>query len=233
MGFQNFNTSIIMQVCLRLISGPSTAYGVWRSILATCLLGSIPPSSKSSSVPPGRLFTCSDSPAMVIGIFSQWWVRTRHPRWFTKYKYVPFPVSRSSNLRRFQLHCRRRLGWWNSGHQFHPQFRECSNAETQFSTHSILLDRPCSARQARRARSRTGGAMVRLVPGLLGVRRSPFSFTQISASRQIDACCLITERRAVKYARSTGGVILFRHIFPPRYIHGLDSIVGLIKHGWA
>ena len=27
---------------------------------------------------------------MVIGIFSQWWVRTRYPRWFTKYKCVIF-----------------------------------------------------------------------------------------------------------------------------------------------
>ena len=25
---------------------------------------------------------------MAIGVFSQWWVRTRYPRWFTKYKYV-------------------------------------------------------------------------------------------------------------------------------------------------
>ena len=30
------------------------------------------------------------SPSMVIGIFSQLWVRTRYPRWFTKYKYVLF-----------------------------------------------------------------------------------------------------------------------------------------------
>ncbi|KAH8099561.1 OPT oligopeptide transporter [Cristinia sonorae] len=30
----------------------------------------------------------SVNPAMVIGIFSQWWVRTRYPRWFTKYNYV-------------------------------------------------------------------------------------------------------------------------------------------------
>lgn len=28
------------------------------------------------------------SPGMVAGIVSQWWVRTRYPRWFTKYKYV-------------------------------------------------------------------------------------------------------------------------------------------------
>ncbi|KAI0351216.1 OPT oligopeptide transporter [Trametes cingulata] len=27
-------------------------------------------------------------PSMVIGIFSQWWVRTRYPRWFTKYNYI-------------------------------------------------------------------------------------------------------------------------------------------------
>ena len=30
----------------------------------------------------------SVNPAMAIGIFSQWWVRTRYPRWFTKYKYA-------------------------------------------------------------------------------------------------------------------------------------------------
>ena len=28
---------------------------------------------------------------MAIGVFSQWWVRTRYPRWFTKYKYVAIP----------------------------------------------------------------------------------------------------------------------------------------------
>jgi len=28
------------------------------------------------------------NPKMVIGIFSQWWVRTRYPRWFTKYNYI-------------------------------------------------------------------------------------------------------------------------------------------------
>ena len=28
------------------------------------------------------------STAQFIGMFSQWWMRTRHPRWFTKYKYV-------------------------------------------------------------------------------------------------------------------------------------------------
>ncbi|KAI0669078.1 OPT oligopeptide transporter [Trametes maxima] len=27
-------------------------------------------------------------PSMVIGLFSQWWVRTRYPRWFTKYNYI-------------------------------------------------------------------------------------------------------------------------------------------------
>ncbi|KZO91322.1 OPT oligopeptide transporter [Calocera viscosa TUFC12733] len=26
--------------------------------------------------------------AMAIGIFSQWWIRTRYPRWFTKYNYI-------------------------------------------------------------------------------------------------------------------------------------------------
>ena len=30
----------------------------------------------------------SVNPMMVIGLFSQWWVRTRYPRWFTKYKCV-------------------------------------------------------------------------------------------------------------------------------------------------
>ncbi|TBU35615.1 OPT oligopeptide transporter [Dichomitus squalens] len=30
----------------------------------------------------------SVNPSMVIGIFSQWWVRTRYPRWFTKYNYI-------------------------------------------------------------------------------------------------------------------------------------------------
>lgn len=30
----------------------------------------------------------STNPSMVIGLFSQWWVRTRYPRWFTKYKCV-------------------------------------------------------------------------------------------------------------------------------------------------
>ena len=26
--------------------------------------------------------------ATALGIFSQWWVRTRYPRWFTKYNYI-------------------------------------------------------------------------------------------------------------------------------------------------
>ncbi|KAH9936802.1 OPT oligopeptide transporter [Epithele typhae] len=30
----------------------------------------------------------SVNPMMAIGIFSQWWVRTRYPRWFTKYNYI-------------------------------------------------------------------------------------------------------------------------------------------------
>ncbi|OBZ65661.1 Oligopeptide transporter 3 [Grifola frondosa] len=30
----------------------------------------------------------SVNPSMVLGIFSQWWVRTRYPRWFTKYNYI-------------------------------------------------------------------------------------------------------------------------------------------------
>lgn len=58
-GFQNFNTSIIMQYSCYLSVGINT----------------------------------SVNPAMAIGIFSQWWVRTRYPRWFTKYKYVLFAVS--------------------------------------------------------------------------------------------------------------------------------------------
>ncbi|KAH9934458.1 OPT oligopeptide transporter [Epithele typhae] len=28
------------------------------------------------------------NPSMAIGLFSQWWVRTRYPRWFTKYNYI-------------------------------------------------------------------------------------------------------------------------------------------------
>ena len=35
----------------------------------------------------------SVNPSMAIGIFSQWWVRTRYPRWFTKYKCVSASVS--------------------------------------------------------------------------------------------------------------------------------------------
>ena len=35
---------------------------------------------------------------MVLGIVSQWWVRTRYPRWFTKYKYV---VSRLCHCLRY------------------------------------------------------------------------------------------------------------------------------------
>ncbi|KAI0811002.1 OPT oligopeptide transporter [Irpex lacteus] len=53
-GFQNFNTSIIMQYSCYLSVGINT----------------------------------SVNPSMVIGIFSQWWVRTRYPRWFTKYNYI-------------------------------------------------------------------------------------------------------------------------------------------------
>ena len=26
--------------------------------------------------------------SMALGILSQWWVRTRYPRWFTKYNYI-------------------------------------------------------------------------------------------------------------------------------------------------
>ena len=54
LGFQNFNTSIIMQYSCYLSVGINT----------------------------------SVNPSMAIGIFSQWWVRTRYPRWFTKYKCV-------------------------------------------------------------------------------------------------------------------------------------------------
>ncbi|KAK7694019.1 hypothetical protein QCA50_003595 [Cerrena zonata] len=53
-GFNNLNTSIIMQYSCYLSVGINT----------------------------------SVNPAMVIGIFSQWWVRTRYPRWFTKYNYI-------------------------------------------------------------------------------------------------------------------------------------------------
>ncbi|KAF7799543.1 hypothetical protein EIP86_010780 [Pleurotus ostreatoroseus] len=53
-GFQNFNTSIIMQYSCYMSVGINT----------------------------------SVNPAMVLGIFSQWWVRTRYPRWFTKYNYI-------------------------------------------------------------------------------------------------------------------------------------------------
>ncbi|EJT98338.1 oligopeptide transporter [Dacryopinax primogenitus] len=30
----------------------------------------------------------SVTPAIVLGIVSQWWIRTRYPRWFTKYNYI-------------------------------------------------------------------------------------------------------------------------------------------------
>ncbi|THG99979.1 hypothetical protein EW026_g2478 [Hermanssonia centrifuga] len=53
-GFQNFNTSIIMQYSCFLSVGINT----------------------------------SVNPSMVLGILSQWWVRTRYPRWFTKYNYI-------------------------------------------------------------------------------------------------------------------------------------------------
>ncbi|KAJ3488990.1 hypothetical protein NLI96_g2467 [Meripilus lineatus] len=53
-GFNNLNTSIIMQYSCFLSVGINT----------------------------------SVNPAMVIGIFSQWFVRTRFPRWFTKYNYI-------------------------------------------------------------------------------------------------------------------------------------------------
>ncbi|CAL1705639.1 unnamed protein product [Somion occarium] len=53
-GFNNLNTSIIMQYSCYLSVGINT----------------------------------SVNPAMVLGIFSQWWVRTRYPRWFTKYNYI-------------------------------------------------------------------------------------------------------------------------------------------------
>ncbi|KAI0071556.1 OPT oligopeptide transporter [Panus rudis PR-1116 ss-1] len=53
-GFNNLNTSIIMQ------------YSCYLSV------------GINSSV----------NPMMAIGIFSQWWVRTRYPRWFTKYNYI-------------------------------------------------------------------------------------------------------------------------------------------------
>ncbi|KAI0926086.1 hypothetical protein AcW1_008352 [Taiwanofungus camphoratus] len=53
-GFENFNTSIILQ---------------WSAVLTVGVNTSI-------------------NPSMAIGIFSQWWVRTRFPRWFAKYNYI-------------------------------------------------------------------------------------------------------------------------------------------------
>ncbi|THH31057.1 hypothetical protein EUX98_g3142 [Antrodiella citrinella] len=54
LGFNNFNTPIILQYADFLSVGINT----------------------------------SVNPGMVIGLFSQWFVRTRYPRWFTKYNYV-------------------------------------------------------------------------------------------------------------------------------------------------
>ncbi|KAH9830037.1 OPT oligopeptide transporter [Rhodofomes roseus] len=53
-GFQNLNTSIILQYSCYLSVGVNTQVNT----------------------------------AMALGIFSQWWVRTRYPRWFTKYNYI-------------------------------------------------------------------------------------------------------------------------------------------------
>ncbi|KAH9949944.1 OPT oligopeptide transporter [Amylocystis lapponica] len=53
-GFENFNTSIILQYSCVLSVGVNTQVNT----------------------------------SMAFGIFSQWWVRTRYPRWFTKYNYI-------------------------------------------------------------------------------------------------------------------------------------------------
>ena len=67
----------------------------------------------------------SVNPAMAIGIFSQWWVRTRYPRWFTKYKYVLSTFCpRRSCAHEVQLHRRCGARRWHPGHQLHSQLRE-------------------------------------------------------------------------------------------------------------
>ncbi|KAI0732699.1 OPT oligopeptide transporter [Fomitopsis betulina] len=53
-GFQNVNTSIIMQYSSYMSVGLNTPINTY----------------------------------MALGILSQWWVRTRYPRWFTKYNYI-------------------------------------------------------------------------------------------------------------------------------------------------
>ncbi|KAH9919872.1 OPT oligopeptide transporter [Fomitopsis serialis] len=53
-GFENLNTSIIMQYSCYLSVGVNTSVNT----------------------------------SMALGILSQWWVRTRYPRWFTKYNYI-------------------------------------------------------------------------------------------------------------------------------------------------
>ncbi|KZT11134.1 OPT oligopeptide transporter [Laetiporus sulphureus 93-53] len=53
-GFQNLNTSIIMQYSCYLSVGVNTSVNT----------------------------------GMALGILSQWWIRTRYPRWFTKYNYI-------------------------------------------------------------------------------------------------------------------------------------------------
>ncbi|KZT09762.1 OPT oligopeptide transporter [Laetiporus sulphureus 93-53] len=53
-GFQNFNTSVIMQYSCYMSVGINTSINA----------------------------------SMVLGVLSQWWVRTRYPRWFTKYNYI-------------------------------------------------------------------------------------------------------------------------------------------------
>ncbi|EPS95668.1 OPT oligopeptide transporter [Fomitopsis schrenkii] len=53
-GFQNLNTSIILQYSCYMSVGVNTQINT----------------------------------SMALGILSQWWVRTRYPRWFTKYNYI-------------------------------------------------------------------------------------------------------------------------------------------------
>ncbi|KAI0732700.1 OPT oligopeptide transporter [Fomitopsis betulina] len=53
-GFQNLNTSIILQYSCYMSVGVNTSINT----------------------------------SMALGILSQWWVRTRYPRWFTKYNYI-------------------------------------------------------------------------------------------------------------------------------------------------
>lgn len=80
-----------------IVSGPRLGSTTW-TLQSLCNTRA---SSPSVSIPPSsRHFPCTYnllliytlwmnySPSMVIGIFSQWFVRTKYPRWFTKYKCV-------------------------------------------------------------------------------------------------------------------------------------------------